>query len=540
MNFTFLDTLVLICYCLLVFAVAFYASRKKSGAEDYFLAGRGVGWFAVGASIFASNISSEHFIGLAGSGFASGFGVANFEIQATFIVLLLGYLFAPFYLRAGIFTVPAFIEKRYNNASRWYLTIVSILAYVATKISVTLFAGSLLLKSVLGWDVYTSSIILVLITGVYTIAGGLKAVIYTELLQTFVLIAGAIGLTVTGINELGGLTELQSVVPADHWNLFKPADHGDYPWTGIVFGLPILAIWYWCTDQFIVQRVLSAHNIDHAMSGSIFAGYLKLLPMFIMVLPGIVAYGLYEKGMLPGVETPNDAYPALITNILPIGIRGIVIASLLAALMSSLASCFNSGSTLFTFDIYKKIKPEVTDKQLVTVGRLATLAMVLFGIMWIPFIELIGSGQIFVYLQSVQAYVSPPITAVFLLGLFWSRGNGKAAIIVLITGFFLGAFRFTIEVMNKNGVLESNFLKTLASVNFLNLCTFIFLFCCALFVIISLLTPKPSHEKVKGITFKYVAESEIEVIESPVWKRRNLIAAIGLILVTIFIYVIFW
>lgn len=540
MNFTLVDILVLIGYCLMVFAVAFYASRKKSGAEDYFLAGRGVGWFAVGASIFASNISSEHFIGLAGSGFASGFGVANFEIQATFIVLLLGYLFAPFYLRAGIFTVPGFIEKRFNSASRWYLTIISIVAYVMTKISVTLFAGSLLLKSVLGWDVYTSSIILVLITGIYTIVGGLKAVIYTELLQTFVLIGGAIGLTITGIYELGGLSELQAIIPSEHWSLIKSADHPDYPWTGIVFGLPVLAIWYWCTDQFIVQRVLSAHNIDHAKSGAIFAGYLKLLPMFIMVLPGIVAYGLYEKGMLPGVETPNDAYPALITNILPIGIRGIVIASLLAALMSSLASCFNSGSTLFTFDIYKKIKPKARDKELVLVGRLATLVMVLFGIIWIPFIELIGSGQIFVYLQSVQAYVSPPITAVFLLGLFWSRGNGKAAISVLITGFFLGAFRFVIEVMNKNGNLNNEFLKSLASVNFLNLCTFIFLFCCALFVIVSLLTSKPDYEKVKGITYQYAGESDIKVVESAVWKRKNLLAATGLAIVTILIYIIFW
>jgi len=230
----------------------------------------------------------------------------------------------------------------------------------------------------------------------------------------------------------------------------------------------------------------------------------------------------------------------LITTILPIGIRGIVIASLLAALMSSLASCFNSGSTLFTFDIYKKIKPEANDVQLVRVGRIATVIMVLFGIMWIPFIELIGSGQIFVYLQSVQAYVSPPITAVFLLGLFWSRGNGIAAIVVLITGFVLGAFRFIIEVMNKNGMIDSEFLQTIASVNFLNLCTFIFLFCCVLFVVVSLLTPKPDHKQLKGITFKYANEAEISVVESPVWKRKNLIAAVGLVIVTVLLYILFW
>ena len=540
MNFTIVDISVLTGYCVLLFVVAFWASRHKAGAEDYFLAGRGVGWFAVGASIFASNISSEHFIGLAGSGFASGFGVANFEIQATFIVLLLGYLFAPFYLRAGIFTVPGFIEKRFNSSSRWYLTIVSILAYVTTKISVTLFAGSLLLRSVLGWDVYTSSIILVVVTGLYTVVGGLKAVIYTELMQTFVLIGGAIGLTVMGISELGGLGELQAVVPTEHWSLIKPHDHPDYPWTGIMFGLPILAIWYWCTDQFIVQRVLSAHNIDHAKSGTIFAGYLKILPMFIMVLPGIVAYGLCEKGLLTGIDTPNDAYPALITQILPVGIRGIVIASLLAALMSSLASCFNSGSTLFTFDIYKKLKPEASDKRLVGVGRMATLVMVLFGILWIPFIELLGSGQIFVYLQSVQAYVSPPITAVFLLGLFWSRGNGTAAITVLVTGFALGAFRFVIEVMNKSNALHNEWLITFASVNFLNLCTFIFLFCCVLFVIISLLTPAPDKSQVRGITFKYASESEIEVKETSSWKKKNLIATIGLIVLTVSLYLLFW
>lgn len=542
MEFSTIDTVILALYYIVVFAIAYYSSRNRTSSIDYFLAGRHVGWFAIGASIFAANISSEHFIGLAGSGFNSGLAVGSFEVQAPFIILLLGFVFVPFYLRSGVVTMPEFVERRYNSASRWYLTVMSIIAYITTKISVTLFAGAILLKAILGWDVYTSSIVLVVATGLYTILGGMTAVIYTELLQTFVLIAGAVMLTLLGVDRLGGFGELTTSLPAETWSMFKSIDHPDYPWTGIVFGLPILATWYWCTDQFIVQRVLSARNIDHAKAGSIFSGFLKLLPMFIMVLPGIVALALYNKGLLTGIEKPDDAYPVLVKTVLPVGIKGIVIASLLAALMSSLAACFNSGSTLFTFDIYKKIKPGASEKHLVKVGRIATGVLVIFGIMWIPFIEIIGSGQVYVYLQSVQAYVAPPITAIFLLGLIWSRGNGIAAITVLVSGFVLAAFRFVVEVMVKSGSIRHELLVRFASINFLHYCVILFVICIIIFVVVSLLTEKPAQEKLDGLTFRFAANSknqEAYMVETPIWKRKNLVAGIILLIITIILHIVF-
>lgn len=533
MNLSTLDLVIIAAYFAAVFAVGFYvARRRKNDAAGYFLAGRDVGWFAIGASLFATNISSEHFVGLAGSGAAGGLAVGHFEWLACLIVLLLGWIFAPFYLRSQVYTMPEFLERRYDAKSRWYLTGVSIVAYVLTKVSVTLFAGALLLHELLGWDVYTSAIALVVTTGIYTVIGGLTAVIYTELIQAIILILGALSLTFIGLGEVGGWGELVAKTPPEFWSMFKAMDHPEFPWTGIIFGAPILGIWYWCTDQYIVQRVLSARGIEQARSGAIFAGYLKILPVFILVVPGMIAYVLYPEA------SGNSAYPTLVSRLLPEGLKGVVVASLLAALMSSLASCFNSSSTLFTYDVYKKLKPDTDDKTLVRVGRIATAVVVLLGILWVPFINLISS-QLYVYMQSVQAYISPPIAAVFLFGLLWSRGNGSGSIAALLTGLVLGATRLIGEIMHKQSPLDSGLLATIVEMNFLHFATFLFIICSLVLVAVSLSTPAPSAASLNGLTFKHTPRSSRE-IGDPAAHKRNIQLSILLIAIVLVLWGLFF
>lgn len=498
-----------------------------------------MGWIAIGASLFASNISSEHFIGLAGSGASGGLAVGNFEWLACFIVLILGWVFVPFYLKSGVFTMPEFLERRYNKSSRMYLTSISIVAYILTKISVTLFAGGLLLNKILGWDMITSSIVLVIVTGIYTIAGGLGAVIYTELVQAVVLIGGATTLTLLGLHEVGGFSELHSKLPPEFFHMFKSVSHPDFPWTGIIFGAPILGIWYWCTDQFIVQRVLSAKNINNARSGAIFAGFLKILPVFILVLPGMIALALFPE--IKG----DEAYPTLVTShLLPIGIRGIVIASLLAALMSSLASCFNSSSTLFTMDFYKNFKPNASERELVLVGRLATTVLVILGILWVPLIRSISS-QLFIYLQSIQAYISPPIAAVFIFGILSKRVNGKGAITALISGAVLGALRLIFEILTKSGKLDLGLFQWYAKMNFLHFAIFLFVISSAVLFVVSFITKYPDVKQIAGLTFATADEVKSEFIQKmevrdPLWKKINIAFSIVLVLTVLILWGIFF
>ncbi|PYP98671.1 MAG: sodium transporter, partial [Gemmatimonadetes bacterium] len=418
------DIVVIAAYFLVLAGIGYWAARReKNVSADYFLASRDVGWFAVGASLFASNIGSEHLVGLAGTGAASGLAVGHFEWLACLILLLLGWLFTPFYLRSGVYTMPEFLERRFNSAARTYFTWVSVIGYVLTKISVTLYAGGVVIRAVTGWDFYTAAIVLIVVTGLYTIFGGLRAVVYTEVLQAIVLILGSVTLMAIGLSRVGGFSGLEAKVPAGFFSMWKPINHPDFPWTGIVFGAPILGIWYWCTDQHIVQRVLAAQSISQARTGTIFAGYLKILPVFIFVLPGVVAAALFADIH----SNPDSAYPTLVTRLLPHGIKGLVLAGMLAALMSSLASAFNACSTLLTWDVYRKMRPTASEPQLVRVGRISAAVMVFLGLLWIPFMKYISS-QIYIYLQSVQAYIAPPIAACFLLGLFYRRLNGSGAI----------------------------------------------------------------------------------------------------------------
>jgi SSS family solute:Na+ symporter len=534
-----IDYLVLALYFLVIFSIGYYFARKERTSTDYFLASRDVAWWAIGASLFSSNIGSEHFIGLAGTGAASGMAVGHFEWLASIIVLILGWVFVPFYLRSNVYTMPEFLERRYNGACRTYLAAVSVIAYIFTKIAVAIFAGAIVLRTVLGWDMLKSSLALVIATGVYTVAGGLAAVIYTEVLQTVILVAGALILMFIGLNQVGGWEALRAAVPSEFFHMMKPVSDKEFPWTGIFFGAPILGIWYWCTDQVIVQRVLSAKDIGHAKGGTVMAGFLKILPVFMLIVPGMIARALYPAEV---AADSNSAFPILVVNLMPPGLQGVMVAAMLAALMSSLSAVFNSSSTIFTMDFYRKLHPRASERQLVNVGRVATTIMVVLGLLWIPFMGRISS-QLYVYLQSVQAYISPPIAAVFLLGVFWKRINGQGAIASLLVGFVLGAVRFILEV-SYAGNHPQGLIGFYVGMNFLHFAVFIFAVCVGVLVVVSLMTSAPEPRKVNGLTWQTVREQialdEVEtasVLEAPAeeessrQRRLNLIFA-GLLIAT--------
>lgn len=535
------DWLVIGAYFAVVFGVAFWATRRESTRETsagYFLAGRNTGWFIIGASLFASNIGSEHLVGLAGTGAASGVAVAQFEILASLILLILGWVFVPFYLKSGVFTMPEFLERRYSASARWYLAIISIVGYVLTKISVTILAGGIVFESLMGINFWTGAIVVVIATGIYTVFGGLRAVLYTDLVQMFVLVGGAVAVTMIGLGQLGGWGELKATAGSSFFDLWKPMSDPDFPWTGILFGAPILGVWYWCTDQFIVQRVLSAPNEDEARRGTIFGGFLKVLPLFIFVIPGVIAYALSQKGMLE-LEQTDAALPTLIGVLLPVGLRGLVVAGLLAALMSSLSSVYNSCSTLITWDIYRQLHPGASEKQLVRVGQIATSVLVLIGLAWTQIIQ--GFGQLYVYLQSVQGYISPPIAAVFLVGIAWKRVNATGAIASLAAGFVLGMGRLVAELSFKDQL--SGLLFTFADVNFLHFAIFLFVVCTVVLVVVSLLTPEPSAEHLAGLTFA-TAEQTTEATpdlapSDPAWKRTDLWLSVGVVICVGLVWIYF-
>ncbi len=420
-----IDWIFVILYLLVIAGVSVWSIRKsKETTSDYFLANRNLGWFVIGASILASNVGSEHIVGLAGSAAKSGTVLGHYELHS-YIVLILGWVFVPFYMRSMVYTMPEFLEKRFNAKARRLLSIIQLFSYVIAKASVTIFAGALVFNQFMGVDFWTGAIILVVVTGFYTVMGGLHAVMYTEAIQAIVLLLGSAVLLFFGLKEVGGWTALMHAVPAEKLNMFRSLNDPEYPWLGILFASPIVGVWYWCTDQHIVQRCLAARNEKHARRGTIFAAYLKLLPFFIFLIPGLIAYVLHSQGKLQLTDT-NAAFPEMVKQLMPVGLRGLLAGGLLAALMSSLASVYNACSTLYTIDIYKKQHPEASEKKLVQVGRIATAVIVLLGMAWIPMMGKISDG-LYDYLQSVQSYLAPPIAAVFLLGVFFKRLNAKGA-----------------------------------------------------------------------------------------------------------------
>jgi SSS family solute:Na+ symporter len=519
MVISILDWIILGLYFTGLFAIGIYFSRKEKTAEQYFLANRKSKWYAIGLSIFAANISSEHFIGLAGAGAAVGLAVGAYEWMAAFCLFALAWLFIPHYLRSKVFTMPEFLEKRYNPQSRWYLSTISVIAYIFTKISVSLFAGAILLKVMVGWDFFTSAIILVLITGLYTVAGGLAAVIFADIIQSTILIIGAAVVVLIGLDKVGGFEGLRTALPADFFSMIRPASDPVYPWTGTIFGIFILGIWYWATDQFIVQKALSAKNIDHAQTGINFVALLKVLPVFLLVLPGLIARALWPAEL---AEHPDNAFPLLITRLMPPGITGILIAALLAALVSSLAAVFNASSTLITLDIFKKFRPDSTDRQLVRAGRYFTVAIIVISILWIPVISRMNN-QIYQYLQSVQSYISPPIAAVFILGILWKRASGAAAIVTLISGGIIGALRFLVDILVKSGMTTNSLLVNISEVSFLNFCVMLFVFCILVMVIWSTLSMKPATAEKAGLVVQWSSYSEGS---NKIWRVVNIAMSI--------------
>ena len=504
-----LDWIVLSIYFALLLGVALWVVlQKNKNTEDYFLAGRNAGWFVIGASIFASNIGSEHVVGLAGTGFASGTPMAHYELHA-WIVLLLGWLFLPFYIRSGAFTMPEFLEKRFDSRSRWFLSVFSLFAYVLTKVSVTIYAGGIVVSELLAIPFWYGAIGIVLFTGAYTIVGGMKAVIYTETLQTIVLILGSVIITYLGLLEVGGWTQLKETVTAvspDHFNMWRPMSDPQFPWHGLLFGGTIVGIWYWCTDQYIVQRTLAANNIKIGRRGAIFGAYLKLLPILIFLVPGIIAFALtIQNPEIFNVTKADRAFPMLVKTLLPVGLKGLVAGGLMAALMSSLASVFNSCSTIFTIDIYKKLKPNKSEKELINIGKFATAIIVFLGIVWIPIMEKIGGGVMYQYLQNVQSYIAPPVTAVFLLGILWKRVNSSAAITTLFAGLVLLVIRLGSEIYYQpqisSGLETSGILFAFANVNFSVMAIYMFFFSVILCVSVSLYTNEPDYNKIKGLSF---------------------------------------
>jgi SSS family solute:Na+ symporter len=505
--------------------------RKKNSPEDYFLANRNLGWVVIGASILASNVGSEHVVGLAGTAAKSGLVMGHYELHS-WIILTLGWVFVPFYMRSMVYTMPEFLERRYNSRSRMLLSIIQLLSYIIAKVSVTIYAGALVVTSFLGVDFWTGAFVLVIITGIYTILGGLHAVMYTETLQAIILIVGSFTLMLVGLHRVGGWHALLADLPAEKLNMFPPLSDPDFPWLGILFAAPIVGLWYWCTDQHIVQRCLAGRDERQARRGTIFAAYLKLFPFFIFMIPGLIAYVLAKQGK---IQLPNSdqSFPILVKELMPVGLRGLLAGGLLAALMSSLASVYNACSTLFTMDIYQKYRPAAGNKELVKVGRIATGVAVLLGMIWIPVMKGI-SGTLYQYLQSVQSYLAPPIAAVFLFGVFSKRINAKGAYSAMVAGFVLGLIRIVLEL--EKGHLQG-FLYQFATLNFLYFCILLFLVSIAIMVVVSLLTERPSAEQLNGLTFSTTVASD-KAASRASWNQLDvwLSVIVLIVVVSVFIY----
>jgi SSS family solute:Na+ symporter len=517
-------------YLAVIAAISIWSIKKaKDSPSDYFLANRNLGWFVIGASILASNVGSEHIVGLAGTAASTGVVMGHYELHS-WIILTLGWVFVPFYMRSMVYTMPEFLERRFNAKARWLLSIIQLISYVIAKAAVTIYAGALVFNSLLGVDFWTGAIILVIVTGVYTIFGGLHAVMYTEAIQAIVLLLGSAVLLYIGLGKVGGWDTLMHSLPKEKLNMFQPLSNPDFPWAGILFASPIVGLWYWCTDQHIVQRCLAARNEKEARRGTIFAAYLKLMPFFIFMIPGLIAYVLHQQGKINMTDT-DVAFPTLVKEIMPVGLRGLLAGGLLAALMSSLASVYNACSTLFTMDIYKKVKPGATNHELVRVGRIATGIVVILGMIWIPLMKNISKG-LYGYLQSVQSYLAPPIAAAFLLGVFSKRINAKGAYTAMVAGFIIGILKLVFELMK--GSL-SGVLYDFATMNFLYFCIALFVFSIVLMVVISLATPAPDEAHIKGLTFATTVAEDKKASRAS-WNQKDVILTL---IVLVFIIAVF-
>ncbi|XP_025938883.1 sodium/glucose cotransporter 5 isoform X3 [Apteryx rowi] len=543
-QFSIADLIVIVAYFSLNIAVGIWSSCRvnRNTVSGYFLAGRDMAWWPIGASLFASSEGSGLFIGLAGTGAAGGIAVAGFEWNATYVLLALAWVFIPVYISSGIVTMPEYLQRRFGGERiRMYLSGLSLLLSIFTKISTDLYSGALFVQVCLGWDLYLSTVVMLVVTGLYTIAGGLAAVIYTDTLQTLIMVIGAIALAIKAFNEIGGYPNLEEaylkavpakIVPnttchlprADAMHLFRDPVSGDLPWTGMTFGLSVMATWYWCTDQVIVQRSLSAKNLSHAKAGSILASYLKMLPLFIIIMPGMISRVLYP------------------------GLRGLMIAVMMAALMSSLTSIFNSSSTLFTMDIWRRLRPGAGERELLLVGRVVTVALVALSVVWIPILQSSGGGQLYVYIQAVTSCLAPPVAAVFVLAVFWPRANEQGAFWGLTAGLALGLARMALEVAQpapRCGEPDER-PALLARLHYLHFAPLLGAAAGAVAVGGSLLSAPPPPARLRNLTWWTLAREPLpladggeDAAESPFWARVCCVNAVVLVCVNVFCYAYF-
>ena len=580
---TGIDWIVIAIYFGILLTVAWWVVKKgKDSAADYFLAGRNLGWWIIGASIFASNIGSEHIVGLAGSGATNGVALAHYELHA-WCLLVLAWVFVPFYMRSMVFTMPEFLERRFSPASRYVLSIVSIITFIVSKIAVGIFAGGVVFGTLLPelhitvghTDIdsfWIGSVLVIVLTGLYTALGGMRAVAYNDAVQTFVLLLGSFSLTAYGLMKLGGWHELRLLCGSDMFNLWKPLIphgvqgtwapvlqtdaagkvvkeawyfNGQYPWIGMAICAPIIGLWYWCTDQYIVQRALGAPNETVARRGAIFASFLKLFPVYLFIIPGMICYALAKSGKVPGLDAIVDAhgnpipavaqgaFPMMVQYLLPPGLRGLVVAGLLSALMGSLAGVFNACSTLFTVDLYEKWKKGASQHHLVRVGRLATLAMIVVALAWIPVIK--GAHGLYDYLQAVQGYLAPPIFVVFFLGVFFKRLNAQGALWAMIVGFIMGIFRMLVDTPValglhglSGGYPQGSFLWIVNNINFQYFSVLITIVSAIVMVGVSHMTAEPDYLRIRSMTFETITpEDRAQTRASWTWRE---VAASGLVL----------
>jgi SSS family solute:Na+ symporter len=585
-HITGIDWLAIALYFGILLAVAWWVVRKgKDSAADYFLAGRNLGWWIIGASIFASNIGSEHIVGLAGSGATSGVAMAHYELHA-WCLLVLGWVFVPFYMRSMVFTMPEFLERRFNEKSRYILSIVSLITFVISKIAVGIFAGGVVFGTLFpemrlnvgGISIdsfWIGSVLVIVLTGLYTTLGGMRAVAYNDAVQVTVLIVGSTLLTGYGLVRLGGWSELRHWCGSDMFNLWKPLIpagvegtwapviqtnaagavvkeawyfNGNFPWLGMLFCAPIIGLWYWCTDQYIVQRALGAPNETVARRGSIFAAFLKLFPVYLFLIPGLICFALARSGKVPelaqmigpdGQAIPaasNGAFPMMVQYLLPPGIRGIVVAGLLSALMGSLAGVFNACSTLFTVDLYQKWKKGASQHQLVRTGRMATAIMVFIALAWIPVIK--NAHGLYNYLQSVQGYLAPPIFVVFFFGVFFKRLNGQGALWAMIVGFALGLFRMLVDTPVtlgvgpfQNGYPAGSFLWVVNNIYFQYFSVLITIVSAVVMVGVSYITAPQDYGTIQSLTFGTATEEDLRRTRAG-WSWKE-VAGSGVVLVCI-------
>ncbi|EIM76476.1 sss sodium solute transporter superfamily protein [Nitritalea halalkaliphila LW7] len=513
-----IDLIIMFVYLVGMIFYGLYHSKRTS-SEDYFLAGRSMTWPVVGISLFAANISSTTLIGLAGDAYSTGISVYNYEWMAAVILVFFSIFFLPFYLRSGVYTMPEFLERRYDSRSRYYFSFITLIGNVLIETAAGLYAGSLILKLVFP-EVSMTLIIMLLAfaAAAYTIPGGLNAVVHTEVIQAILLLAGSLVLTYITYTEVGGWENVRAVTPPDMISLIRPIDDPSVPWTGLLFGVPLLGFYFWANNQFMVQRVLTAKDLNHGRWGALFAGLLKLPVLFFMVLPGTMARVLF-----PDLENADTVFPTLVFNLLPAGLIGLLMAGLLAAMSSSISATLNSASTLITMDFVKKAKPGLSSAQLVRVGQVSTVILVLLAAAWTPQIEKFDS--LFKYLQIVVGMIAPPVVVVFIWGMFWKKGNANGAFYSLLSGFGIAATLITLKVVAPE--------LAISQWHFLHTAPLLFVCCSVIYVAVSLVSPAPRPDQIEEYTWKNsIYTDETAALSALPWYKNYRVLSVLLLILT--------